>query len=74
MEYNVGGFPSSPGSQDSVTNATAEIAAAANFPHIRVMTVGQLYDSSVAVRSPQPRKSWYWGVFRCLTMKSLLIC
>ena len=49
MEYNVGGFPSSPGSQDNVTNATAEIAAAANFPHIRVMTVGQLYESSVAM-------------------------
>jgi hypothetical protein len=42
----VGGFPSSPGSQDEVTNATAEIAAAANFPLIRVMTVGQLYVST----------------------------
>jgi sialate O-acetylesterase len=49
MEYNVGGYPSSPGSQDNVTNATAEIAAAADFPHIRVMTVGQLYDSTVAM-------------------------
>ena len=45
MEYTVRGFPSSPGSQDAVTNATAEIAAAANFPLVRVMTVGQLYES-----------------------------
>jgi sialate O-acetylesterase len=41
MEYTVGGFAASPGSQDAVTNATAEIAAAANFPLIRVMTVGK---------------------------------
>jgi len=46
MEYTVGGFPASPGSQDAVTNATAEIAAASNFPLIRVMTVGQRYVSS----------------------------
>ena len=45
MEYTVGGFPASPGSQDAVTNATEEIAAAANFRSIRVMTVGQLYES-----------------------------
>jgi hypothetical protein len=43
MEYTVGGFPAAPGAQDAVTNATNEIAAAANFPLIRVMTVGQLY-------------------------------
>lgn len=42
MEYTVGAFPASPGSQDAVTNATEEIAAAAHFPTIRVMTVGQL--------------------------------
>ena len=46
MEYTVGGFSASPGSQDAVTNATAEIAAASNFPLIRVMTVGQRYVSS----------------------------
>ena len=46
MEYTVGGFPASPGSQDAVTNATAEIAAAADFPLIRVMTVGQRYVSA----------------------------
>ena len=39
MEYTVGAFPASPGSQDAVTNATEEIAAAANFPTIRLMTV-----------------------------------
>ena len=44
-EYTVGGFPAAPGSQDAVTNATQEIAAAANFPLVRVMTVGQLYES-----------------------------
>ena len=46
MEYTVGGFASAPGAQDAVTNATAEIAAAGNFPLIRLMTVGQLYESS----------------------------
>eukprot|EP00040_Diaphanoeca_grandis_P014171 m.71704 g.71704 ORF g.71704 m.71704 type:complete len:647 (-) comp24383_c0_seq2:239-2179(-) len=45
MEYTVGGFPAFPGAQDAVTNATAEIAAAANFPMVRLMTVGQLYES-----------------------------
>ena len=45
MEYTVGAFPKAPGAQDAVTNATEEIAAAANFPLVRVMTVGQLYES-----------------------------
>ena len=45
MEYTTGAFPAFPGAQDSVTNATQEIAAAANFPLVRVMTVGQLYES-----------------------------
>ena len=45
MEYTVGGYPASPGAQDNVTNATQEIAAAAGFPLVRVMTVGQLYES-----------------------------
>lgn len=45
MEYTVGGFPSAPGAQDVVDNATKEIAAAVNFPLIRLMTVGQLYES-----------------------------
>ena len=45
MEYTVGGYPAAPGSQDAVTNATEEIAAAAGFPLVRVMTVGQLYES-----------------------------
>ena len=45
MEYTVGGFPAAPGAQDAVTNATAEIAAAADFPLVRLMTVGQLYES-----------------------------
>lgn len=47
MEYTVGGFPSFPGSQDVITNATEEINAASNFPLVRVMTVGQLYESTV---------------------------
>ena len=46
MEYTVGGFPAYPGAQDVVTNATAEIAAASNFPLVRLMTVGQLYESA----------------------------
>ena len=41
----MGGFPAAPGAQDAVTNATAEIAAAADFPLVRLMTVGQLYES-----------------------------
>lgn len=45
MEYTVGGFPARPGAQDAVTNATEEIAAAADFPLVRLMTVGQLYES-----------------------------
>lgn len=45
MEYTVSGQPDVPGSQHAVTNATLEIAAAANFPLVRVMTVGQLYQS-----------------------------
>jgi hypothetical protein len=32
MEYTTGGFPAFPGAQDGVTNATEEIAAAADFP------------------------------------------
>ena len=32
MEYTTGGFPAFPGAQDSVTNATEEIAAAGGFP------------------------------------------
>ena len=45
MEYTVGGFPSAPGAQDVVTNATKEIAAGADFPLVRLLTVGQLYES-----------------------------
>ena len=45
MEYTVSGFSSAPGAQDNITNATKEITAAANFPLIRLMTVGQLFDS-----------------------------
>jgi sialate O-acetylesterase len=45
MEYTTGAFPAYPGAQDAVTNATEEIKAASNFPLVRVMTVGQLYES-----------------------------
>jgi sialate O-acetylesterase len=54
MEYTVGGFAAAPGAQDAVTNATAEIAAAGNFPLIRLMTVGQLYES------PSPFADFGW--------------
>ena len=54
MEYTTGAFPAFPGAQDAVTNATQEIAAAANFPLVRVMTVGQLYESYAGDGKPGP--------------------
>jgi hypothetical protein len=46
MEYTVSGYNAGgPPVNDNFTNASAEIAASAAFPNIRLMTIGQRYES-----------------------------